>query len=110
MSRLVKELHETRKKLKEFANINKKALDQYIFFKEQREDLVKRKEEIDASEKAIQQLIEALDQKKDAAIERTFKMVAKYFEEVFTEITQQGEASLVMQRREVPEGSAFILF
>jgi len=98
MAQLVKQLHDVRKRLKDFAHLNKKALDQYVFFKEQREELVKRKEELDASEEAIEQLIAALDEKKDAAIERTFKMVAKYFSDVFQALTQSGSAQLLMQR------------
>ena len=47
----MKQLHDTRKKLKDFAHLNKKALDQYIFFKDRREELFKRKEDLDEIEK-----------------------------------------------------------
>ena len=43
-------------------------------------------------------MIEALEEKKEAAIERTCKMVAKYFVDVFKELTQQGSTLLIMQR------------
>jgi structural maintenance of chromosome 3 (chondroitin sulfate proteoglycan 6) len=45
-------------------------------------------------------LIENLDKKKDEAIERTFKGVAKSFSDVFNELTG-GTATLVMQKKEV---------
>jgi len=80
------------------ATWTKKALDQYVHFKEQREKLEDRKNEIDKSQTAIKDLIVALDQKKDAAIERTYKMVAKYFTEVFKQLTGEGTAQLVMQK------------
>lgn len=44
--------------------------------------LRERKEELDESEKAIETLIKGLDDQKEAALQRTFKMVARFFAEV----------------------------
>jgi structural maintenance of chromosome 3 (chondroitin sulfate proteoglycan 6) len=44
-------------------------------------------------------LITVLDQRKDEAIERTFKQVAKYFSEVFEKLVPAGRGQLIMQRR-----------
>lgn len=96
---LMKLLQETKKRLKTFGNVNKKAIDQWTYFRDQREALQTRKAECDASEQAIEDLIRALDEKKDAAIERTVKMVAKSFAELFGELTNQGSAQLVMLKR-----------
>eukprot|EP01126_Amoeba_proteus_P045540 TRINITY_DN5103_c0_g1_i12.p1 TRINITY_DN5103_c0_g1~~TRINITY_DN5103_c0_g1_i12.p1 ORF type:complete len:879 (-),score=294.76 TRINITY_DN5103_c0_g1_i12:265-2832(-) len=92
-------LHKTKQDLRAYSQVNKKALDQYVFFKEQRENLEERRVDLNNSENAIKDLIKVLDQKKDAAIERTFKMVAKFFSEVFAELTGEGAAQLVMQKR-----------
>lgn len=91
MKQLLALLHKTKKDLKAYSHVNKKALDQYVHFNEQREKLEERKVEIDNSQTAIRDLITALDQKKDAAIERTYKMVAKYFTEVFAQLTGEGK-------------------
>jgi structural maintenance of chromosome 3 (chondroitin sulfate proteoglycan 6) len=40
-----------------------------------------------------------LDQRKDELIERTFKQVAEYFQDIFRELVPQGRAQLIMQRR-----------
>lgn len=56
------------------SHVNKKALDQYVNFSEQREELVRRRDESIAGEAKIQQLITTLDMRKDEAIERTFKV------------------------------------
>jgi structural maintenance of chromosome 3 (chondroitin sulfate proteoglycan 6) len=45
--------------------VNKKALDQYINFSEQREELLMRKAELDEGAKAIEGLITNLDRQKD---------------------------------------------
>lgn len=42
--------------------------------------------ELDVGANKIQELISALDARKDEAIERTFKGVAKHFREVFEEL------------------------
>jgi len=102
---LTKLLHKTKKNLRAFSHVNKKALDQYVHFKEQRENLDQRKIEVDNSQKAIRDLIVALDQKKDDAIERTYKMVAKYFTQVFAQLTGEGSAQLVMQKSDRAEDS-----
>ena len=53
--------------------MNKKALDQYTNFTEQREELARRQTEHGRGEDKIKQLIQTLDLRKDEAIERTFK-------------------------------------
>ena len=91
-------LHAANTRLKDFAHVNKKALDQYVSFAEQRDELGRRKKENDASEAKIRQLIETLDMRKDEAIERTFKGVALHFREVFSELVPGGRGELVMQK------------
>ena len=55
-------------------HVNKKALDQYLNFTEQKEELVQRHDETARGKEKIQQLILNLDLRKDEAIERTFKV------------------------------------
>jgi chromosome segregation ATPase len=69
-------------KLKKYSHVNKKALDQFVSFSEQRETLLERKAELDKGDEAIQELITALDQQKDEAIQNTFRSVSKHFKEV----------------------------
>ena len=57
-------------------HVNKKALDQYLNFTEQKEELVKRHDETVRGKEKIQQLILNLDLRKDEAIERTFKVAS----------------------------------
>lgn len=66
-----------------YSHVNKKAADQYVNFTDQRDSLLQRKKELDDGAKSIVALIESLDRKKDEAIERTFKAVAKHFRTVF---------------------------
>lgn len=47
------------------------------------------------------ELIEHLDQKKDEAIERTFKGIAKHFSTVFSELVPKGKGMLVIQTKKV---------
>ena len=55
-------------------HVNKKALDQFQSFTDQRADLVRRLKENDRSEEKIKELIGTLDLRKDEAIERTFRV------------------------------------
>ncbi|RHY34156.1 hypothetical protein DYB32_002485 [Aphanomyces invadans] len=87
-------------KLKSFAHVNKKALDQYVNFSEQRETLMSRKEELDMGDESIKELIEVLDRRKDEAILRTFKGVSHHFTQVFRELVPTGEGKMVILRGE----------
>lgn len=62
---------------------------------------MERQKELDESSESILELIQVLDNRKDDAIERTFKQVAKYFEEVFEHLVPAGRGRLIMQRREM---------
>ena len=94
---LMKKLHKVNQGLTKYSHVNKKALDQYVNFSEQREGLLERKKELDKGASAIEELIVALDRQKDEAILRTFKGVSKHFGEVFKELVPQGRGQLIMR-------------
>ncbi|KAG2382505.1 hypothetical protein C9374_005085 [Naegleria lovaniensis] len=96
---LMKKLHSTNEKLKKFGHVNKKALDQYEQFSNQKEDFLTKKEELEKGEDAINQLIQVLDRRKDEAILRTFKQVSQNFEEIFQTLVPGGHASLTMKSK-----------
>jgi len=98
---LYKQLSGVKRKLKDekYARVNKKALDQYVSFSEQRDALINRKGDQDSADASIVELIRVLDGQKDEAIERTFKQVSMYFTEVFKELVPGGRANLIMQKR-----------
>ncbi|XP_020593015.1 structural maintenance of chromosomes protein 3 [Phalaenopsis equestris] len=103
MKELVKTLHKCNEELKQFSHVNKKALDEYMNFTEQREQLQNRRAELDAGDQKIRELISVLDQRKDESIERTFKGVARNFREVFSELVQGGHGFLVMMKKKEGE-------
>uniref|UniRef100_A0A6V1TI32 RecF/RecN/SMC N-terminal domain-containing protein n=1 Tax=Heterosigma akashiwo TaxID=2829 RepID=A0A6V1TI32_HETAK len=94
---LMKRLHKCNEKLKKFSHVNKKALDQYVNFSEQRGLLMERRDEVDRGAKAIEELIEHLDQQKDEAILRTFKGVSHHFSEVFKSLVPDGKGEMLMK-------------
>ena len=95
---LQKALQLANQEAKKFAHVNQKALDQYVSFSEQRDELTRRKQENDAAEEKIRQLIDTLDMRKDEAIERTFKMVGVNFRKVFASLVPGGKGDLIMQK------------
>lgn len=98
-TQILKKLHTVTSSLKQYEHVNKKAFDQYQSFTKQRDEHLGRRDELDKSAESIQELIETLDQRKDEAIERTFKQVSKYFEEVFEALVPAGKGELVMQKK-----------
>lgn len=61
-----------------FSHVNKKALDQFMSFSDQKERLVKRKEELDRGDEKIKELMSVLEQRKCEAIQFTFKQVCLF--------------------------------
>jgi structural maintenance of chromosome 3 (chondroitin sulfate proteoglycan 6) len=95
----VKKLNTVNEGLKKFSHVNKKAFEQYNNFTKQRDQLLERRELLDKEAESIQELIQVLDQRKDEAIERTFKQVAKNFEEVFERLVPAGRGRLIIQKK-----------
>eukprot|EP01117_Protostelium_nocturnum_P004475 TRINITY_DN1611_c0_g1_i1.p1 TRINITY_DN1611_c0_g1~~TRINITY_DN1611_c0_g1_i1.p1 ORF type:complete len:1261 (-),score=493.20 TRINITY_DN1611_c0_g1_i1:41-3661(-) len=104
LKKLMKRLHEVNQELKQFVNVNKKALDQKLQFTEQTEKLRERKEELDRGADAIEDLLNVLEKQKDEAIERTFKGVAKHFSEIFLELVPGGFAGMSLTKKQNKNG------
>ncbi|XP_046369014.1 structural maintenance of chromosomes protein 3-like [Haliotis rufescens] len=98
MKQLFKKLDQCNHELKKYSHVNKKALDQFVNFSDQKEKLMKRKDELDRAHSSILDLMNALDQRKYEAIQLTFKQVSKYFTEIFKKLAPQGHAVLVMKK------------
>uniref|UniRef100_A0A7S3W759 RecF/RecN/SMC N-terminal domain-containing protein n=1 Tax=Emiliania huxleyi TaxID=2903 RepID=A0A7S3W759_EMIHU len=94
---LMGEIEQCNKELQKLGHVNKKALDQFQSFNEQRDKLIDRRDEVEKAEESIRSLIEHLDLKKDEAMERTFKGIAKHFTEVFRELVPGGAGKLIMK-------------
>ncbi|CAF0914435.1 unnamed protein product [Adineta ricciae] len=86
--------------LKKYAHVNKKALDQFLQFSDERDKLTNRKSEIDEAHRHIVDLIESLDNKRFETIQFTFKQVSLYFTEVFKRLVPDGTAHLVIKKGE----------
>jgi len=98
--KLEQNLKRENRKLQAFQNVNKKALDQYEHFTQQRDQLLKRQKDQEKSKKAIQDLIDHLDRQKDEAIQRTYKAIAINFSKVFSELVEGGTGKFVMFKRQ----------
>lgn len=106
LPQVIKKYGKCRTKLKNYSHVNKKALDQYVSFEDQRTTLIKRKQELDGGYGSIESLIEVLDRRKDEAILRTFKGVSHHFAEIFQELVPTGEGKMLIIRSDTsPENS-----
>jgi structural maintenance of chromosome 3 (chondroitin sulfate proteoglycan 6) len=95
---VIKKFNSRNEKLKKYSHVNKKALDQYVSFSEQRSVLFDRKRELDEGYESIKDLVDVLDKRKDEAILRTFKGVSHHFAEVFRELVPTGQGKMVIIR------------
>jgi structural maintenance of chromosome 3 (chondroitin sulfate proteoglycan 6) len=103
IKQLFKKLEQCTEELKKYSHVNKKALDQFVSFSEQKEKLIKRKDELDRAHQSITDLMYHLDQRKYEAIQLTFKQVSKFFEEIFKKLVPAGSAKLIMKKGEALE-------
>lgn len=75
MAQLFRKLEQCNTELKKYSHVNKKALDQFVNFSEQKEKLIKRQDELDRGYKSIMELMNVLELRKYEAIQLTFKQV-----------------------------------
>lgn len=94
-SQLKQKYREVSEGLKKFSGVNKKALDQYRGFDEQRQRLLERMEELNRDSSKIEELVVSLDMQKEAAIMETFSRVSRHFRDVFGELVPGGSGELV---------------
>ena len=92
----MKHLEHVNADLKKYSHVNKKALEQFIMFSDQKLKLVERKKELDQDKGKIETLIDLLEQRKREDIEVTFNSVSNNFVEVFKSLVPDGKAKLVM--------------
>ncbi|XP_059618530.1 structural maintenance of chromosomes protein 3 [Phlebotomus argentipes] len=97
---LFRELEKANQHLKKYNHVNKKALDQFLSFSEQKEKLCKRKEELDIGDSKIRELMQTLEMRKVEAIQFTFKQVAQNFTKVFKKLVPQGSGHLVLKTKD----------
>ena len=107
---LFKQLEKANLELKKYSHVNKKALDQFISFSEDKEKLMARKDELDRGHKKIQDLMDVLEQRKFEAILFTFKQVSKYFQEVFKKLVPSGHGTLSIKRDQVKKSESLFTF
>uniref|UniRef100_A0A182MHM9 Structural maintenance of chromosomes protein n=1 Tax=Anopheles culicifacies TaxID=139723 RepID=A0A182MHM9_9DIPT len=102
---LFKELEKANQHLKKYNHVNKKALDQFLSFSEQKEKLYKRKAELDVGKDKICELMQLLEARKVEAIQFTFRQVAANFSEVFKKLVPQGNGHLILRTTNDAEGN-----
>jgi len=82
--------------LEKIGHVNKKALDQFVTFSEQRSALRARWKEVDEGERSIQDLIHHLDTKRKESLDEMFTAVARHFRDVFGALVPGGRGELVL--------------
>ncbi|KAK7930122.1 hypothetical protein WMY93_006517 [Mugilogobius chulae] len=106
LKQLFRKLEQCNTELKKYSHVNKKALDQFVNFSEQKEKLIKRQDELDRGYKSIMELMNVLELRKYEAIQLTFKQVSKNFSEVFQKLVPGGKATLVMKKGDTEGGQS----
>ncbi|CAH6723260.1 structural maintenance of chromosomes protein 3 [[Candida] jaroonii] len=95
---LLSKLNLTNKELEKYAHINKKAIEQFDIFNNQRNDLLGRRQDLNESKKSIEKLIDDLKIQKHQAIKKSFDNVASNFTKIFETLVPLGTGKLIMER------------
>lgn len=87
IAQLFRKLEQCNTELKKYSHVNKKALDQFVNFSEQKEKLIKRQDELDRGYKSIMELMNVLELRKYEAIQLTFKQVLLHLHSLFWKVS-----------------------
>ncbi|CAD7703646.1 unnamed protein product [Ostreobium quekettii] len=89
-------LGEIHAELRQYDNVNKKAADQYVSFKEELEELKKRHLDMNSNKSKIQDCMDSLAQQKENCLQTTFRGISKNFRTIFSELVPGGKGELTM--------------
>ena len=103
---LEKSLKKIKKDLVKYANVNKKALDQFKNFSNEKKKLTQRNDQQLVDKDQIEDLMQHLDLKKDDAIQRTFTAINKQFAIAFKSLVMRGSAKLMLFKHKDNGGAA----
>ena len=81
-------------KIKELGQVNILAIDEYIELKEEYDFNLKQKDDLLLSRKEIINVISELEDEMQKSFKDTFNKVAKYFNEIFVELFNGGQAKI----------------
>ena len=81
-------------KIKELGQVNILAIDEYIELKEEYDFNLKQKDDLLLSRKEIINVISELEDEMQKSLKDTFNKVAKYFNEIFVELFNGGQAKI----------------
>ncbi|GMM28936.1 cohesin subunit [Martiniozyma asiatica (nom. inval.)] len=96
---LTNKLSKVNDELKRYSHVNKKALEQFRRFSDQKTELVSKLNELDESKKSIEHLMKILEKRKNEAIIRSFKEVSFAFSKIFERLVPEGKGKLIILKK-----------
>ncbi len=99
---LKKEIQEAERIIKNFGNINMKALEVYETIEKEHEELVKKTESLNKEKESVLIMMTEIEGKKKRVFMKTYKEIAENFKRIFMQLSTKGDAYLDLEDKENP--------
>ncbi len=99
---LKSEIQEAEKIIKNFGNINMKALEVYEVVEKEHAELMRKSESLNTEKESVLQMMAEIEGKKKRVFIKTYKQIAENFKKIFLQLSTKGDAYLDLEDKENP--------
>ena len=110
MSSLKEELEAIKKSLDTMTDINFRAEEEYEETLQRLQDYKEKLEQLLKDKQAIKSMIEEIDRKKYSAFMEAFNNIRKNFKQIYSKVSYQGKADLLLENEEDPFSGGVSIF
>ncbi len=96
------EIIEAEKVIKNFGNINMKALEVYETVEREHEELVKKANSLNEEKESVLSMMTEIEGKKKRTFMKTYRQIAENFKRIFLQLSTKGDAYLDLEDKENP--------
>ncbi len=96
------EIIEAEKLIKNFGNINMKALEVYETAEKEYQELIKKLEALNIEKGSVLNMMAEIEDKKKKSFMKTYKQIAENFKRMFLQLSAKGDAYLDLEDKENP--------
>lgn len=100
VERLIYEIKEFDKLLKDMGNVNLRALEIYEEVEKQYKDVLEKKDKLKVEKEDVLNMMHEIDGKKQYSFMKTFKTLEQNFQQCYSQLSTKGEAFLEIENKE----------
>ncbi|HLC58361.1 MAG TPA: chromosome segregation protein SMC [Candidatus Nanoarchaeia archaeon] len=96
------QIKEDEKEISKIGNVNLRALEVYEQIQQEYEKVIQKVTQLKVEKDDVLNMMQEIESKKKSIFMKTYKTIAKKFQEIFGELTTKGEVQIILENEENP--------